>query len=85
MKKVGLLDKKRAMKKTIRQIFNEYGLTCNEASKRGVNYQTLYKQLRGLRPVGAKTAMRYHTMLGIPLYELRPDIWPPQLFGKNKQ
>lgn len=84
MKKVGLLDKKIAMKKTIRQIFNEYGLTCNEASKCGVNYQTLYKQLKGLRPVGAKTAMRYHTMLGIPLYELRPDIWPPQLFRKDK-
>ena len=84
MKKIGLLDKKIAMKKTIQQIFNEYGLTCNEASKCGVNYQTLYKQLKGLRPVGAKTAMRYHTILGIPLYELRPDIWPPQLFGKDK-
>lgn len=83
MKKNGLLDKKRSMKKNIRQIFNEYGLTCNEASKCGINYQTLYKQLKGLRTVGAKTAMRYHKILGIPLYELRPDLWPPQLFDKE--
>ena len=71
--------------KSLKDVLHKYGLTCNTASKRGVNYQTLYKQLRGLRPVGAKTAMRYHTMLGIPLYELRPDIWPPQLFVKDKQ
>ena len=70
--------------KSLQDVLRKYGLTCNTASKRGVNYQTLYKQLRGLRPVGAKTAMRYHTMLGIPLYELRPDIWPPQLFRKDK-
>lgn len=69
---------------SLKDVLHKYGLTCNTASKRGVNYQTLYKQLRGLRPVGAKTAMRYHTMLGIPLYELRPDIWPPQLFRKDK-
>ena len=70
--------------KSLKDVLHKYGLTCNTASKRGVNYQTLYKQLRGVRPVGAKTAMRYHTILGIPLYELRPDIWPPQLFGKDK-
>ena len=67
----------------LQDVLNKYGLTCNTASKRGVNYQTLYKQLKGLRTVGAKTAMRYHKILGIPLYELRPDLWPPQLFGKE--
>ena len=70
--------------KSLQDVLHKYGLTCNTASKRGVNYQTLYKQLRGLRSVGAKTAMRYHKILGIPLYELRPDIWPAQLFGKDK-
>ena len=70
--------------KSLQDVLHKYGLTCNTASKCGVNYQTLYKQLKGLRSVGAKTAMRYHTMLGIPLYELRPDIWPPQLFRKDK-
>ena len=69
----------------LQDVLNKYGLTCNTASKRGVNYQTLYKQLKGLRTVGAKTAMRYHKILGIPLYELRPDLWPPQLFGKEDQ
>ena len=70
--------------KSLQDVLHKYGLTCNTASKRGVNYQTLYKQLRGLRSVGAKTAMRYHKILGIPLYELRPDIWPAQLFEKDK-
>ena len=65
------------MKNTIRLIFDKYGLTCREAAKKGVNYQTLWKQLHGLRPVGAKTAMRYHKILNIPLHELRPDLWPP--------
>ena len=66
------------MKNTIRLIFDKYGLTCLEAAKKGVNYQTLWKQLHGLRPVGAKTAMRYHRILHIPLHELRPDLWPPE-------
>ena len=61
---------------TIKQIFERHGLTLAEAVKRGVPYHALYKQLRGERAVGVVCAMRYHRILGIPLSELRPDIWP---------
>lgn len=60
---------------SLKNIFQKYGFTCLSAAKKGVNYQTLYKQMQGKRTVGAKTAMRYHKILGIPLHELRPDLW----------
>lgn len=67
----------------LQSIFNLYGFTLKQAAEQGIPYQTVYKQLKGTRPIGAKSAMRYHKILGIPLYELRPDLWPPQLFGKD--
>lgn len=61
---------------TLKQIFERRGLTLAEAVKRGVPYHALYKQLKGERTVGVVCAMRYHRMLGIPLNEMRPDVWP---------
>lgn len=68
----------------LQSIFKQHNLTLKQAAEQGIPYQTVYKQLKGTRSIGAKTAMRYHKILGIPLYELRPDLWPPQLFGKDK-
>ena len=61
---------------TLKQIFERHGLTLADAVRLGVPYHALYKQLRGERSVGVVCAMRYHKVLGIPLCELRPDIWP---------
>ena len=61
---------------TLKQIFERHGLTLADAVRMGVPYHALYKQLRGERSVGVVCAMRYHKVLGIPLSELRPDIWP---------
>ena len=61
---------------TLKQVFERHGLTLADAVKLGVPYHALYKQLRGERTVGVVCAMRYHRMLGIPLSEMRPDIWP---------
>ena len=61
---------------TLKQVFERRGLTLAEAVKRGVPYHALYKQLKGERSVGVVCALRYHRVLGIPLSELRPDIWP---------
>ena len=61
---------------TLKQIFERHGLTLADAVRMGVPYHALYKQLRGERSVGVVCALRYHRMLGIPLSELRPDIWP---------
>ena len=32
----------------------------------------------GQRSISAESAMRYHRAFGIPLSELRPDLWPPK-------
>lgn len=61
---------------TLKQVFERHGLTLADAVRMGVPYHALYKQLRGERSVGVVCAMRYHKVLGIPLSELRPDIWP---------
>lgn len=63
--------------KSIKQIFEERGLTLAAAAKRGVPYHALQKQLKGVRNVGVKSAILYEEKLGIPRSELRPDIWPP--------
>lgn len=61
---------------TLKQVFERHGLTLADAVRLGVPYHALYKQLRGERSVGVVCALRYHKVLGIPLSELRPDIWP---------
>ena len=64
---------------TLKQIFERYGLTMADAVKAGCPYHALYKQLKGERAVGVVCALRYHKVLGIPLSELRPDIWPEKI------
>lgn len=72
-------------------IFSRHGVTLKDAVEKGIPYQSIYKQLRGERPVTAKSAMRIHKLLGIPLWEMRPDFWPPEFFrgpdggGKRKK
>ena len=61
-------------------IFSRHGVTLKDAVEKGIPYQSIYKQLRGERPVTAKSAMRIHKLLGIPLWEMRPDFWPPEFF-----
>lgn len=44
----------------------------------GVPYHNIFKQYKGLRGVGPKSALIYEAVLGIPRSELRPDLWPPE-------
>jgi plasmid maintenance system antidote protein VapI len=37
----------------------------------------------GKRPMPPKTALRISETFGIPLWELRPDIYPEHLFNKD--
>ena len=62
---------------TINKAFQKRGLSCREAAKVGLRYQTVWLHLHGLRNVGVKSALLYESVLGIPRSELRPDIWPP--------
>lgn len=69
---------------TLKQIFERYGLTLADAVKAGCPYHALYKQLKGERTVGVVCALRYHKVLGIPLSELRPDIWPDHRSAESR-
>lgn len=69
---------------TLKQIFDRHGLTLADAVRLGLPYHALYKQLKGERAVGVTCALRYHKVLGIPLSELRPDIWRPSEEEKSE-
>lgn len=62
---------------TLKKAFERRGLTCALAARLGAPYQTLYKQYRGDRNIGVRSALLYEQLLGIPRSELRPDLWPP--------
>lgn len=63
--------------KTVKEIFKRYGVTCAECRRRGISYQTAYAHYRGRRKVKPEQALRYEKLMGIPRWELRPDIWEP--------
>ena len=61
----------------LKEAFERRGLTCALAARLGAPYQTIYKQYKGDRNVGVRSALLYESILGIPRSELRPDLWPP--------
>lgn len=38
----------------------------------------VFQHCNGSRNISAESALRYSRAFGIPLSELRPDLWPPQ-------
>ena len=61
----------------IQEILNGLGLTPATAAKQfGLPYHALFKQCKGERTVGPRCAILYERVLGIPRWELRPDLWP---------
>ena len=63
--------------KNIKDIFSEYGFTAKKAAMAGLSYDTIAKHFQGKRNVGVRAALRYEKLLGIPRWELRPDLWDP--------
>lgn len=63
---------------TLQQAFQLRGLSCRNAAKAGLRYQTVWLHFHGLRNIGVKSVLRYEAILGIPRSELRPDLWPPE-------
>lgn len=61
----------------LKEALERRGLTCALAARLGAPYQTIYKQYKGDRNVGVRSALLYESVLGIPRSELRPDLWPP--------
>ena len=63
--------------KNLKEIFRAHGLTASDAAKLGIPYDTIAKHCQGKRTIGVKAALRYEKVLGIPRWELRPDLWEP--------
>lgn len=56
----------------------EHGCTLM-AMAHAVGYRsrsTILKQIRGDVGISAEAAIKYNRVFGIPLEELRPDLWP---------
>lgn len=67
---------------SLKQAFDKRGISIREAARTGIPYCTVWQQCKGVRSVGAKSALRYEKFLGIPRWEIRPDLWdPPQEFS----
>lgn len=67
------------MENFVKLALDEAGLTPLAASRRGMPYQSVYRQYRGQRKPSAEFALMYERVLGIPCWKIRPDIWrtPP--------
>ena len=48
-----------------------------QAAEKGISYNTIAKHIQGKRNIGVRAALRYEKLLGIPRWELRPDLWDP--------
>lgn len=52
----------------------------NLRGKDGICYTHACRHYTGERTVSAEYALVYEAQLGIPRYELRPDLWSPAMF-----
>ena len=70
----------------LEQYRKEHGLTFRKLAQiTGVGPSTVYRHLRGLQTIAPEVAFRYRNALGIPLHELRPDLWPaPEPKGEQE-
>ena len=56
-----------------------FGFDLMRASERsGVAYSNVWRHAHGERKISAEMALRYNDALGIPLSDMRPDLWQPQ-------
>lgn len=65
------------MNNFVKTALDSYGITPLEAHKRGMPYQSVYRQYRGERKPSGEYALLYEKLLGIPRSKIRPDLWPP--------
>lgn len=66
------------MSTPLNDILRKRGLRIADASRMsGIPYVTIAQHVRGTRGISAVQAIKYELLLGIPLSELRPDLWPP--------
>lgn len=46
-----------------------------------VAFQVVFDHCQGKKRISAESALKYHQAFGIPLSDLRPDLWPPEPSG----
>ena len=64
------------MRNALERYRAEHGLTYDAmASQAQTPKGSLHQHCQGRRTISAESAVRYHNTLGIPLSELRPDLW----------
>lgn len=64
---------------TLEKYMKEHNLTLKKLASI-VGWQssaTVCQHLSGARKITAEAALKYSHALGIPLSDLRPDLWPP--------
>lgn len=66
---------KKHKKKGMKTLLTDY--SPMEISKMtGIGYSDVWRHLHGERRISAEMAMKYHKTLHIPLWKMRPDLWP---------
>lgn len=65
----------------LKKAMDDRGIPCKVAYKRtGLQPSTVWQHYKGTRPISATDALVYEKKLGIPRYEIRPDLWTPAMF-----
>lgn len=64
----------------IDQYRTEHGLSyAKMAAMAGFSARSVvYAHCHNLRVVSAESAVKYNRTFGIPLCQIRPDLWPPE-------
>ena len=68
------------MKNAIENFRLSSGMSFQEIADRCAirSRSTVFQHCNGQRAISAEIAVKYAKALGIPLSELRPDLWPPE-------
>ena len=69
------LDNTRGMRNAKYSFFGFQVKDVTEAT--GFTAMTVYRHIKGQRKICPGCAIKYHDALGIPLEQIRPDIWRP--------
>ena len=48
------------------------------AARSGISVFAVFSHCKGNKKLTAESALKYNRALGIPLSDLRPDLWPPE-------
>ena len=66
---------------TLKEAMDRRGLLLKDLRNlAGIDYSYARKHYIGDARVSAEAAVAYEAQLGIPRYELRPDLWSPAMF-----